>query len=164
MRQGWHRAREAFGCPIIQQTLLPVLPQLLGSNEHRLPGSRYAMTLRLNAELRRVSHGDGADLLAIDSRIVMDGLGRWHDPMLWYHAKQEISPTAGPIYGELLGRIIAAQQGLSKKCLVLDLDNTLWGGSIGDDGLEGIVLGSGSGLGEAFAAFQAFAADLAKRG
>ena len=164
MRQGWHRAREAFRCPVIQQTLLPVLPPLLGSNEHRLPGSRHAMTLRLNAELRRVGHEDGADLLAIDSRVVMDGLGRWHDPMLWHHAKQEISPAAGPIYGELLGRVIAAQQGLSKKCLVLDLDNTLWGGVIGDDGLDGIVLGNGSALGEAFSAFQTYTADLATRG
>jgi HAD superfamily phosphatase (TIGR01681 family) len=164
MRLGWRRAREAFGCPVVQQTLMPVLPPLLGGNEHRLSGSRNAMTFRLNAELRRVSHEDGTDLLAVDSRAMVDGLGRWHDPMLWHHAKQEISPAAGPIYGELLGRVIAAQQGLSKKCLVLDLDNTLWGGVIGDDGLDGIVLGNGSALGEAFAAFQAYTADLAKRG
>ena len=52
----------------------------------------------------------------------------------------------------------------SFKCLVLDLDNTLWGGVIGDDGLAGIVLGQGSALGEAFVAFQRYARDLARRG
>jgi FkbH-like protein len=162
--EAWRIAREAFRCPIIQQALLPVLPPLLGSNEHRLPGSGQAMALRLNAELRRITLEGNADLLPIDSRVAVDGLHRWYDPMLWYHAKQEISPAAGPLYGDLLGRILAAQQGLSKKCLILDLDNTLWGGVIGDDGLEGIVLGNGSARGEAFAAFQRYVVDMAKRG
>ena len=56
------------------------------------------------------------------------------------------------------------KQGRSRKCLVLDLDNTLWGGVIGDDGLEGIVLGQGSALGEAFVAFQDYARELSRRG
>ena len=47
---------------------------------------------------------------------------------------------------------------------MLDLDNTLWGGVIGDDGLDGIVLGQGSALGEAFVAFQHYARDLSARG
>jgi FkbH-like protein len=68
------------------------------------------------------------------------------------------------MYGELVGRLLSAQQGRSSKCLVLDLDNTLWGGVIGDDGLEGIQLGQGSALGEAFVAFQRFARDLSSRG
>ena len=68
------------------------------------------------------------------------------------------------MYGDLVGRLLAAQQGRSFKCLVLDLDNTLWGGVIGDDGLEGIVLGQGSALGEAFVAFQDYARELARRG
>jgi predicted enzyme involved in methoxymalonyl-ACP biosynthesis len=49
-----------------------------------------------------------------------------------------------PVYGDLAARILASLKGLSKKCLVLDLDNTLWGGVVGDDGLDGIVLGEGS--------------------
>ncbi len=88
----------------------------------------------------------------------------WHNPALWLRAKQEISPAAAPLYGDLIGRLLAAAQGLSRKCLVLDLDNTLWGGVIGDDGLGGITLGQGSALGEAFAAFQRYARDLARRG
>ena len=69
-----------------------------------------------------------------------------------------------PLYGDMVARILAAQRGLSKKCLVLDLDNTLWGGVIGDDGLEGIVLGEGSAAGEAHLALQRYAKQLKERG
>ena len=64
----------------------------------------------------------------------------------------------------MVARIVAALQGRSAKCLVLDLDNTLWGGVIGDDGLEGITLGQGSALGEAFLSVQDYARNLARRG
>ena len=74
-----------------------------------------------------------------------DGLDAWFDVRRWLQAKMEITPPAAPLYGDLLTRVIAAQRGLSKKCLMLDLDNTLWGGVIGDDGPEGIVLGEGTG-------------------
>jgi FkbH-like protein len=63
-----------------------------------------------------------------------------------------------------VGRLLATKQGLSYKCLVLDLDNTLWGGVIGDDGLEGIVLGQGSASGEAYVAVQEYAREQARRG
>src|SRR5439155_26069134 len=72
--------------------------------------------------------------------------------------------TTAPRYGELVARILAAKRGLSKKCLVLDLDNTLWGGVIGDDGMGGIVLGQGSGEGEEYAEFQDYARELSRRG
>ena len=68
------------------------------------------------------------------------------------------------MYGELTLRVIAARRGRSAKSLVLDLDNTLWGGVIGDDGLGGIVLGQGSAEGEAFLQFQRYAKALAQRG
>src|SRR5581483_5300225 len=58
----------------------------------------------------------------------------------------------------------AASRGRSFKCLVLDLDNTVWGGVIGDDGLQGIRLGQGSALGEAYVSFQSYAKALAARG
>jgi FkbH-like protein len=68
------------------------------------------------------------------------------------------------LYGDLVARILAAKQGRSYKCLVLDLDNTIWGGVVGDDGVEGIVLGQGSALGEAYVAFQQYARELSRRG
>jgi FkbH-like protein len=163
LRSLWNAARTAFRCQIIQQTALPVFANLLGLNEHRLPGSAGAMTARLNAALRQ-SGDEGVSLLSLDARAAQDGLDSWHDPKLWLRAKQEVSPAAAPLYGDLVGRLAAAAQGRAAKCLVLDLDNTLWGGVIGDDGLEGIELGQGSALGEAFSAFQSYAAGLAKRG
>jgi FkbH-like protein len=119
---------------------------------------------RLSAMLRERSDAADVDIVSLDDRAGMDGLAAWHDPALWHHAKQEIHPNATPLYGDLVGRLIAAAQGRSYKCLVLDLDNTLWGGVIGDDGLEGLKLGQGSAAGEAFAAFQRHVRDLGRRG
>ena len=164
MRECWRLAQDAFRCPILQQTVLPVFPTLLGNNEHRLPGSRSRAIAALNSALRGLAQTNAVDLLAIDTRIAQDGLAYWHDHALWHRAKQEISPVATALYGDLVMRLLAARQGRSYKCLVLDLDNTLWGGVIGDDGLEGIVCGQGSAAGEAFVAFQSYARELAKRG
>jgi predicted enzyme involved in methoxymalonyl-ACP biosynthesis len=70
---------------------------------------------------------DGIDLLALDDRVAQDGLKRWQDPLFWHQAKQEISSAASPLYGDLVARLLAAKRGRSAKCLILDLDNTLWG-------------------------------------
>ncbi len=160
----WAMARDAFGCRVIQQTLLPVFEPLFGSNEQRLPGSPARLVERVNARLRGLAEAEGVDLLAVDAYAAQDGVRAWHDLPLWHRAKQEIHPAAAIFYGDLLGRLLAAQQGRSSKCLVLDLDNTLWGGVVGDDGLEGIVLGQGNAQGEAFAAFQTYVRALSRRG
>ena len=160
----WQSIHHAFRCPVIQQTALPVFPKLLGSNEHRLPGSRHHMVSRLNAALRDLADRHSVDLLAVDDRAALDGIGHWYDAGLWHHAKMQIAPSAAPIYGDMLARLLAAGQGRARKCLIIDLDNTIWGGTIGDDGLEGIVLGQGSAQGEAFAAFQSYVAELGRRG
>lgn len=160
----WRQARAAFGCRVLQQTAVPVFDNLLGSNEHRLHGSRADFIRRLNDELREAADAEGVDLVAIDRRAGLDGLDAWYDAGLWHRSKQEISPAASPMYGELVARVLAAQQGRSYKCLVLDLDNTLWGGVIGDDGIAGVQLGQGSAAGEAFVAVQDYAKALAARG
>lgn len=164
VRELWQQARAAFRCHVIQQTLLPTALPLLGSNEHRLGTSAWHLTRRFNEWLRAQGEVDGVDLLALDDRAAVDGLLSWHDPVMWLRAKQEVTPLAAPFYGELLARMLAAQQGRSAKCLVLDLDNTLWGGVIGDDGIEGIKLGQGSAIGEAHLAVQRYALDLSRRG
>jgi FkbH-like protein len=164
IRDTWRLARDAFRCPILQQTILPVHLPLLGNNEQRLPGSRAGFVARLNIELRAMADAEGVDLVSLDSRVSADGIGKWHDAALWHRSKQEVSPTAAPFYGELVVRLLAAKLGRSFKCLVLDLDNTVWGGVIGDDGLEGIVIGQGSPLGEAYVAFQDYARELSRRG
>lgn len=160
----WRRARDTFGCQVLQQTFLDVHPPLMGSNEHRLSGSASSFVFELNHALRHVAQQNDVDLVAVDRAAAAAGLRSWHDPALWCRAKQEISPAAGPAFGEMVVRVVAARLGLSRKCLVLDLDNTLWGGVIGDDGLDGLVLGQGSPLGEGFLAVQAYARGLSRRG
>jgi FkbH-like protein len=160
----WRMGRKAFNCHIIHQTALPVHPNVVGLNEHRMPGSRAQLIYRLNYRLRPLAEEFGIDLLTLDECAARDGIFNWHNIGLWHRAKQEISPAAAPLYGDLIGRLIAAKQGRSFKCLVLDLDNTLWGGVVGDDGLNGIVIGQGSALGEAYVSFQQFALELSHRG
>ena len=92
------------------------------------------------------------------------GLDSWFDERLWYEAKQPISPTYVPEFAKNTAAIVAAILGRSRKCLVVDLDGTLWGGIIGDDGVEGIILGEGDARGEAFKAFQQYLRKLRQRG
>lgn len=164
VKETWNLARAAFKCPILQQAVMPLHLPVLGNNEHRLPGSKSSFVTRLNAAIRTAAEPEGVDILSIDDRAVRDGIGKWHDTALWHRSKQETSPVASPMYGDLVGRWVAAKQGRSYKCLVLDLDNTVWGGVIGDDGLEGIALGQGSPLGEAYVALQEYARELSRRG
>jgi FkbH-like protein len=160
----WRLAHRGFNCPVLQQTVVPALIPLLGSNEHRLPGSPVRLIARLNEALRERAETAGVHLVALDARAAQDGVCAWHDPMLWLRAKQDITPAAAPFYGDMVVRVLAALQGRSYKCLVLDLDNTLWGGVLGDDGVSGLELGNGSTAGEAFLAVQEYVAQLARRG
>jgi len=158
------RAAMGLGATVIQQAVLPVAVPLLGQNEGLLAGSGAGFIGRFNARLREEARAAGVIVLAIDEEAARLGVGALHDVVMWHRAKQEIAPRAAPFYGDIVARLVAAGVGKSAKCLVLDLDNTLWGGVIGDDGMEGIVLGQGSAEGEAFVAVQAYAKGLAARG
>jgi FkbH-like protein len=160
----WKLARALAQGQVIQQTPLPIIPRLMGSNEPRLPGSRAAVAADIAAALAARADAAGVDICAVDAAAARDGIAAWHDPAMWHRAKQEIAQRAAPVYGDVVGRLLAAAQGRSFKCLVLDLDNTLWGGVVGDDGLDGLVLGQGSALGEAHLAFQDYARELSRRG
>ena len=92
------------------------------------------------------------------------GVNQWFDQRYWYHAKQPVSFECLVPFVRNTARIIGALFGITAKCLVVDLDNTLWGGVIGDDGLEGIVIGEGDAMGEAFKAFQEYLLKLKQRG
>src|ERR1700728_1991597 len=164
LREIWNLAKTAFGCSVIQQTGLMTFPQLLGSNEYRLPDSPQACISILNAAMQSAADASGIDLLAVDKHSALDGVRVWHDPTLWNNSKQEVHPAVSHKYGEYVMRVAGAQYGRSRKCLVADLDNTLWGGVIGDDGLEGIRLGQGSAMGEAYLAFQRYLLRLKDRG
>lgn len=160
----WAAAQERLGATVFQQMPLSVLPDLVGAHEDEMPGAPATVLGRITDGIRVRAARAGVHLIAADRTAAREGLQRWHDPALWHRAKQEISPAVAPRYGDLVARLLAALQGRSAKCLVLDLDNTLWGGVVGDDGVDGIILGQGSAAGEAFADVQRYALSLAARG
>ena len=164
IRSCWDLARNHLGATVIQQTVLPVFPHLLGNNEQEMSSSPANMVREINQTLRVSAAEAGVHLLAVDDMAQQFGSRALFDPALWHRSKQEIHPAAAPLWGDHVGRILAALRGLSFKCLVLDLDNTLWGGVVGDDGIDGILLGQGNAVGEAHIAFQRYAAQLASRG
>jgi FkbH-like protein len=100
------------------------------------------------------------DFCGIQARI---GEARLHDPKLYCIVKMPISLIALPLVAANVINVIQSLRGLVKKCVILDLDNTLWGGAIGDDGLSGIQIGE-LGQGYAFSEFQIWLKELKKRG
>jgi len=148
---------------IIFQNIATNVEKLSGSYEERLPGTLSWLITRINGEL---------DTLISNQTFIFDiaglaanvGLSNWHDPRLWNIAKLSFSEKYVPIYADYLCRILAAKIGKTRRCLILDLDNTLWGGVIGDDGVEGILIGNGSAVGEAYLHLQKTLLELRERG
>jgi FkbH-like protein len=164
LRLLWRKARATFNATIIQQTFLDITEPVFGSYDCLVPGAPARVVKRLNDQLLNAAAQDSVLLLDVAHASERDGIDAWFDKGSWLHGKLEIAPEAAALYGDMVARIVAAQRGLSKKCLVLDLDNTLWGGVVGDDGLEGLVLGEGSAAGEAHLAVQRYAKRLKERG
>jgi FkbH-like protein len=160
----WGKARETFNATVIQQNFLNVAEPLFGSYDRFVPGAPARVFAQLNERLSEAAAQNAVLLLDVARVSERDGIDAWFDVGRWFQGRLEIAPQAAPLYGDMVARIVASQCGLSKKCLVLDLDNTLWGGVIGDDGLEGIILGEGSATGEAHLALQRYAKQLKERG
>lgn len=152
-----------LGCTIIQDNFTLPLERPLGHLEQKVFGGRG----RFVSDLNRILANQAPSFVRINdvafhsSRV---GLYRWTDRRLWHHGKLALSLDAVPFYCHQLSSLICAIYGGTKKCLVVDLDNTLWGGAIGDDGLSGIKIGEGSAEGEAFKAFQEYLKHLKSQG
>jgi FkbH-like protein len=164
LRSLWRKAREIGDAAVIQQTFIDVSEPVFGGYDRIVPGAPATIIARLNDQVCEAAARDGVLILDVARASQRDGIDAWFDVGRWLQGKLEIAPQAAPLYGDLAARILAALRGLSKKCLVLDLDNTLWGGVIGDDWLDGIVLGEGSAAGEAHLALQHYAKQLKNRG
>jgi FkbH-like protein len=160
--------RESFrkncGAPCLVQTLPAPSTLLFGSFDAAIAGTLRATIATINTHLWQDVAARGDLLIDIDWLAQCVGLDVWYDDRHWYMARMPCSQRALPLYAEFVVRSLAALRGLSRKCLILDLDNTLWGGVIGDDGLEGIALNEGDARGEAFRTIQQTALDLRKRG
>jgi len=158
----WETASQRSEARIIQHNFAvpPVAP--MGHLSVRLPGSRYALLHRLNHELG-VAAGSAVSIVDCERLAATFGKLRWFDDRYWYMAKQAVALDALPMLAQHTTAVLAADLGLSRKCLVLDLDNTLWGGVIGEDGLTGITLGDGP-AGEAYVALQKYTKALKDKG
>jgi FkbH-like protein len=159
----WQKAHESLGCQIIQNnfTLPPWRP--FANHETRQAGSPTSYIALVNQTFAR-SAPSFVIIHDVDHLASLAGRWRWDDPRFYHNAKLPCDPECLVDYAHSVASIIAAQLGLAKKCLVLDLDNTLWGGVLGDDGLGGIRLGQGDPAGESFLEFQRYAQSLRRRG
>lgn len=147
-----------FNYPEIEDTIF-------GSYANKVESSFTFQVRKLNFELMRLSQ-KYQNLFICDIAALQNKLGR--DMMfaanVYTSTEMILSMDALPYVASRVMDIVCAVKGLFKKCLILDLDNTLWGGVIGDDGLEGIQLGHGLGIGKAFTEFQMWVKKLKQRG
>lgn len=170
-------AAKAGEISFLARQVLSMLPALILVNNAEASATRTfgnfeataswapaALARRYNLELARMLPS-GATVFDLDYLASRVGLDRWEDPRLWCHSKHPFSMEAHAPVAFAGAKLISAAKGKARKCLVLDLDNTLWGGVVGDDGMDGIRIGADSGaVGEAFAAFQSYVKVLSQRG
>jgi FkbH-like protein len=158
----WDRLAAA-GTKIIQHTLVPPAARYCGIAERLAPAAPANQVRRLNDKLLEAGRGrvHFVDLEALAHEIGARSFGA---ARFWHAAKLDFDPRWLPDYLPLFRAAWRAANARAKKVLVLDLDNTLWGGVIGDDGADGIAIGPGSTAGETFAEWQTYVKALGERG
>ena len=156
--------KAACGAPVILQTLVPPAETLFGGFEGMVPGTWRCLVAETNRRLMLDAANGVALLLDVAAMAAMVGVAEWHSPAQWNMAKLPFDSRFVPLYAEHVGRLLGAMLGKSRRCLILDLDNTVWGGVIGDDGLDGIRVAQGDTEGEAHLALQRLALSLRSRG
>jgi FkbH-like protein len=154
----------ATGRPVILQTLAGDPDAVRLNMDLGLPGSARYLAGEFNRRLVQQARQQSRLVLDVSALASLVGDAAWSAGRYWYAAKYPFATAMIPLYADNLMRIIAAQMGRSRRVLVLDLDNTMWGGIVGDDGIEGLALGNGSPLGEAHSALQRMALSLKERG
>ena len=156
----WARLASDHGCRVLQAIPANPFDPLAGASDGAcVPGSPAAVADTAARRLRLACRDGGVDAVDVAARAAIDGRRAWHDPVMWHAAKQDVHPVASPAFGELAMRVVAAREGLSKRCLVLGLGGTLWGQPATVAGA-----GKGSASGEAFAAFRSYVGRLTSRG
>ena len=138
---------------------------IFGSYANKVESSFTYQVRKLNYELMRLSQ-HYQDLFICDLAELQNKFGRdkMFAPNTYANTEMVLCVDVLPYVASRVMDIICAVRGLFKKCLILDLDNTLWGGVIGDDGIEGIQLGHGLGVGKMFTEFQMWIKKLKQRG
>ena len=160
----WDAIQSIIPATIIQSNFVLPYERIFGNFDLKTPQSWYATVAALNAHVAENAHPLGGVLLC-DTESVASWLGRqhWFDERFWDSAKYFCALDCLPSVAENLVSIVMTSLGQVAKCVIVDLDNTLWGGVIGDDGLEGIQI-SAHGDGEAFYRLQLYLRALKQRG
>jgi FkbH-like protein len=161
----WDRIASEYSCAIIQNNFELPYYRLSGNFDNYNIHGRTNFISRLNG-----AFGDEARkreslyLNDINYLSAWFGLERWYNKLHWYSFKYAMNIEAIPHLAHSVSSIVKTIYGFSKKCLVLDLDNTLWGGVIGDDGVNQIRIGKETAEAEAYTEFQEYVKMLKERG
>lgn len=153
----WQALAQKFSCPIIQNNFDRPNYRLMGNRDVWDVRGRTNFISRLNqkfyayADAHEDFYINDLDYLASDY-----GLTAWGDAFFWHMYKYAMCLDAIPSLANSLANIIKSLYGRNKKALVLDLDNTLWGGVVGDDGVDGIAVGPEVPEGQVYAEFQSY--------
>jgi FkbH-like protein len=159
----WNTARSKWNSIIIQNTFVAPDYPALGHFACRRASAKETYLNLLN---QRIAENVPAHVVLHDLRLLAADVGyrEWFDPRFYFEAKLPCAPECLVAYAHSVATLVSAVRGKNRKVLVLDLDNTLWGGIVGEVGIEGITLGQGSGEGEAFLTFQEYTKSLYERG
>jgi FkbH-like protein len=148
--------------PVVQLTFDPPAFRAAAEADGFTPGGTLNHVRAVN---QRLAERAGSNVALVDAEALAMQVGRdWHSGRTYALCKQPFANEAMTEVSEALAAAVAGVTGRGRKVLVLDLDNTVWGGVIGDVGLEGLVLGMETAEGEAFVALQRYAQALSRRG
>ncbi len=164
MQQVWAGLRAQTNAQILQFNYAMPYERLFGSFDLQVPHSLYAAVGRLNAGLASAA-SEHNSITLVDVEMISSNVGRvlWFDERLWNMTKAFCRLQHLPLLCQSIVEIVLTLMGKVTKCIVLDLDNTLWGGVVGDLGHLGIDVGA-HGDGEAFYHFQSYLLALKRRG
>jgi FkbH-like protein len=164
-REIWDSLESSLGCQIIQNNFETPPYAILGNLDAMAYGGLSRFLMQLNVALaEELAKQPAVRLQDVHGISAMLGLRRWFDWNRYFSYKLLLTSEANLELARSLASIVKAMFGRSRKVLVLDLDDTLWGGIIGDQGVDNIQLGQETPIGEAYAAFQEYCLSLRKRG
>ena len=153
----WDKIEEKYHCPVIQNNFEYPYYRLLGNQEAVLIQGRISFLNRLNEKFYQYARKhEGFYIHDINYIAAAYGLDKWSDPFYWHMYKYAMCMQAIPEFTYNLSKIIKSIFGKNKKSLVLDLDNTLWGGIVGDDGVENLEIGQETSMGQVYSEFQSY--------
>ncbi len=156
-RQVWESISEKFGAVIIQNNFEQPDFRLLGNSDFTNRRGRVNFINRLNLDFAEYAEKNkNIYINDINYLSACYGLDKWSDSRQWYMYKYALAMEAVPYLAANIAAIIKAVLGKNKKVLALDLDNTLWGGVVGDDGVDGIKIGKDLPGGQVYSEFQEY--------